>query len=116
VVVNLTPQKKPKKAIRKSSSGIKINEPIPKASPAPTSPLGSGQKNPNPLIKEVFLLCLSFILDQFVICEPLCRVPQDINLDSSTKSAPVGSESPKVTKPPAPNTEDAGKNLGNPQA
>jgi hypothetical protein len=75
-----------------------------------------GKKNPNPLIKEVFLLCLSFILDQFVICEPLCRVPRDINLDSSTKSAPVGSESPKVTKPPAPNTEDAGKNLGNPQA
>jgi hypothetical protein len=44
VAANLTPQKKPKKAIGKSSSGIKINEPIPKASPAPTPPLGSGQK------------------------------------------------------------------------
>jgi hypothetical protein len=33
-------------------------------------------------------------------------VPQDINPDSSTKSAPVGGESPKVTNPLAPNTEE----------
>jgi hypothetical protein len=33
---NLTPQKKTKKAMGKSSSDIKINEPTPKASPAPT--------------------------------------------------------------------------------
>jgi hypothetical protein len=50
-----------------------------------------------------------FILDQFVICEPLCRVPQDINPDSTTKSAPVGVESKKSTKPPTPNTEETAK-------
>jgi hypothetical protein len=32
-------------------------------------------------------------------------VPQDINPDSSAKSAPVGSESPRVDKPPSPPTE-----------
>jgi hypothetical protein len=43
---NLTPQKKPKKVTGKSSSGIKINEPVPKASPAPNPLSGSGQKIP----------------------------------------------------------------------
>jgi hypothetical protein len=38
---NPTPQKKTKKATGKSSSGIKINELAPKASPAPTPPLDS---------------------------------------------------------------------------
>jgi hypothetical protein len=38
---NLTPQKKARKATEKSSSGIKINEPAPKASPALTPPLDS---------------------------------------------------------------------------
>jgi hypothetical protein len=33
-------------------------------------------------------------------------VPQDINPDSSTKSAPVGGESLKVTKPLAPNIKE----------
>jgi hypothetical protein len=32
-------------------------------------------------------------------------VPQDINSDPSTKSAPVGGESPKVDKPLCPQTE-----------
>jgi hypothetical protein len=100
----------------KSSSGIKINEPIPKATPAPTPPSGSKQKNPNLPIKEVFPLCLSFILDQFVICEPLCRVPQDINPNSSTKSAPVGGKSPKVTKPPAPNIEEIAQETRKPSS
>jgi hypothetical protein len=40
-----------------------------------------------------------------VTCEPLCRVPQDINPDSSTKSVPTSGESPKTNKPPTPNTE-----------
>jgi hypothetical protein len=35
---NATPQKKTKKTVGKSSSGIKINEPAPKASPALTPP------------------------------------------------------------------------------
>jgi hypothetical protein len=34
-----------------------------------------------------------------------CRVPQDINLDSSSKSASVSSESPKVNKPLSPYTK-----------
>jgi hypothetical protein len=32
-------------------------------------------------------------------------VPRDINLDSATKSALVGGESPKVDKPPSPQAE-----------
>jgi hypothetical protein len=32
-------------------------------------------------------------------------VPQDINLDPSTKSAPTDSEFPKVDKPPSPQAE-----------
>jgi hypothetical protein len=35
----------------------------------------------------------------------MCRVPQDINPDSSAKSALVDNESPKVDKPPSPQTE-----------
>jgi hypothetical protein len=37
--------------------------------------------------------------------EPLCRVPQDINPDSSTKSVPMSGESLKSNKPPTPKTE-----------
>jgi hypothetical protein len=103
---NPPPQKKTKKAAGKSSSGIKINEPVPKASPTSTPHVGFWAKNPNPLIKEIFPLCLSFILYQFVIREPLCKVPQYINPDSSTKSALVGGESPMVTKPPTLNTKE----------
>jgi hypothetical protein len=46
-----------------------------------------------------------FHSDYFVTCEPLCRVPQDINPDPSAKSAPVGNESPKVDKSPSPQGE-----------
>jgi hypothetical protein len=42
--VNLTPQKKAKKVTGKSTSGIKINEPAPKASPALTPPSGPRKK------------------------------------------------------------------------
>jgi hypothetical protein len=34
-----------------------------------------------------------------MIHEPLCRVPQDINLDPSTKSASVGGKNPNMDKP-----------------
>jgi hypothetical protein len=44
-------------------------------------------------------MILFFILNYFVTCGPLRRALQDINLDSSSKSAPVGGESPKVEKP-----------------
>jgi hypothetical protein len=40
-----------------------------------------------------------FVTDYFVTCESLCRVPEDISPDYKTKSAPIGSESPKVEKP-----------------
>jgi hypothetical protein len=40
-----------------------------------------------------------------VTCEPLCRVPQDMNPDSSMKSVPMSGESPKVDKPPTPDTK-----------
>jgi hypothetical protein len=42
---NPTPQKKAKKTTRRSSSGIKINKPTPKA-PASTPPSGSRQRMP----------------------------------------------------------------------
>jgi hypothetical protein len=42
-------------------------------------------------------------------------VPQDINPDSSTKSAPVGGESLKVTKPLAPNTKEIVQESRKPQ-
>jgi hypothetical protein len=48
--------------------------------------------------------------------EPLCRVPQDIDPDSSTKSAPVGGESIKVTKPRLPTQRRLHKKLGSPRA
>jgi hypothetical protein len=41
VVAYLTPQKKTKTVVGKSSSGIKINEPAPKISPVPTTPSDS---------------------------------------------------------------------------
>jgi hypothetical protein len=40
-----------------------------------------------------------FVTDYIVACEPLCRVPQDIHLDSTTKSVPIGGKSPKEDKP-----------------
>jgi hypothetical protein len=40
-----------------------------------------------------------------LICDPLCRVPQDINLDPSLKSASASDKSPKVDKPPSPQVE-----------
>jgi hypothetical protein len=46
-----------------------------------------------------------FPLGISLIHEPLCRIPQDINLDPSTKCAPTGDESPKVGKPPSPQAE-----------
>jgi hypothetical protein len=46
-----------------------------------------------------------FPLHYILICEPLCRVPRDINLDSSAKSSTVGGESPKVDKPRSPQAE-----------
>jgi hypothetical protein len=45
------------------------------------------------------------ITDYLVNCEPVCRVPQDINLVPSTKGIPVGGESPKLDKPPRPQAE-----------
>jgi hypothetical protein len=46
----------------------------------------------------------------------LCRVPQDINPDSSTNYAPTGGEYPKVNKPPTPNTEEIVQGLRCPRA
>jgi hypothetical protein len=56
VVANPTPLKKARNAAGKSSNGIKINEPAVKASPALTPPLGFSTKDPNLLIKKVYLL------------------------------------------------------------
>jgi hypothetical protein len=104
---NPTPQKKAKKAIGKSSSGIKINEPVPKAS-ASTPPSGPRK---GILIhrsrRYSYLEDIFFITNYLGNHEPLCRVSQDINMVTSTKSLPVGSKSLKVDKPLSPQAEKA---------
>jgi hypothetical protein len=62
------------------------------------SSIGSSVEDPNPTFKKVHSSYVCFLLDYFLICEPLCGVPQDINLDPSARSAPVDAESPKVDK------------------
>jgi hypothetical protein len=98
---NPTPQKKAKKATWRSSSGIKINEPMPKTS-ALTPP--SGPRKGISIHRSRRYSCLIYIYiyiiaDYLVNGEPLCRVPQDINPTPYVKSVPVGSESRKVDKP-----------------
>jgi hypothetical protein len=63
----------------------------------------------------MLIMCM-FPPGLFLIHEPLCIVPQDINLDPSTKSAPVDGESPKVDKPSSPQTERTAPNPRSPQA
>jgi hypothetical protein len=101
---NPTPQKKAKKATGKSSSGIKINEPVPKA-PASTPPSGPRKGIPVHRLRRYTCLEYFFFIDYFVNCEPLCIVPQDMNPVSVEKSVPAGSEPPKVDKPQSPQAE-----------
>jgi hypothetical protein len=102
---NLTPQQKAKKATGRSSSGIKINEPVPKTS-ALTRPSGLQKGIPiDQSIRYSYLEYTLFIADYMVNREPLCRVPWDIDPAPSAKSVSVGSESPKVDEPPSPLTE-----------
>jgi hypothetical protein len=49
----------------------------------------------------IFFLFLNY----FITCGPLCRAPQDINLDSSVMNVPVRGELPKVDKPLSPHAE-----------
>jgi hypothetical protein len=93
---NATPQKKAKKATRRSSSGIRIDEPTPKA-PALTPPSGTiSIHRSKRCVHHEYVSSLTI----FLIHELLCRVPQDIDLDPSGKSALAGGESSKVDKPP----------------
>jgi hypothetical protein len=78
----------------RSTGGIKINKPAPKA-PTLTPPA----------FKKVRSSRVCFLLDYFLILEPLYKVPQDINPDSAVKSASVNGESSKVDKPPIPQAE-----------
>jgi hypothetical protein len=103
--VNPTPRKKAKKATGKSASEIKINEAATKASPALTPPSGPRKNIPIHQSNRYTHSRLPHFLDQFVTCEPLRRVPRDINPDSSTKSVPMNGQSPKADKPPTPNIE-----------
>jgi hypothetical protein len=91
---NPTPKKKAKKAIRRSSSVIKINKPMPKTSAL--TPLLGPRKGI--LIHRLYIYI--YIANYLVNHEPLCRVPQDINPAPSAKGVLVSSESPKVDKPP----------------
>jgi hypothetical protein len=103
--INPTLEKKAKKAMSKPTSGIKINEPAPKASPALTFPSGPQTKIPIHRSNRYTCSRLLFVLNQVVTCEPLHRVPRDINLDPSMQSFPKSGESPKADKPSSPNTE-----------
>jgi hypothetical protein len=66
------------------------------------SSIGSSVEDPDPAFKRVHSSQVYFLLYYFLICEPLYRVPQDINPDPSAKSAPGDGESLKVDKPPSP--------------
>jgi hypothetical protein len=63
------------------------------------SSIGSSVEDPDPAFKRVHSSRVYFLLDYFLICEPLYRVPQDINLDPSAKSALGDGECLKVDNP-----------------
>jgi hypothetical protein len=65
------------------------------------SSIRSSAEDPNPAFKRVHSSRVYFLLDYFLICEPLYRVPQDINPDPSAKSALGDGECLKVDKPPS---------------
>jgi hypothetical protein len=102
--VNLTPQKKARKATEKSSSRITINEPMPKLS---TSTPPSGPQKGIPIHRSRRYTCIEYIYiyiyiyiitDYLVNRGPLCRVSQDIIPAPSAKSVPVGSCKDRWTK------------------
>jgi hypothetical protein len=72
---------------------------VPKTS---TSAPPSGPRKGIPIHRSRRYSCLKyifFITDYLVNCEPLCRIPHDINPAPSAKSVLVSSEFPKVDKP-----------------
>jgi hypothetical protein len=85
----------------RSTGGIKINKPAPKA-PTLTPPSGPRRKIPIQRSKRYAHHEYVSSLTIFLILEPLYKVPQDINPDSAVKSASVNGESSKVDKPPIP--------------
>jgi hypothetical protein len=97
-----TPQKK---AAGKSTSGIRIKEPTPKASSTLTPPSGSQKKILICLSNKYARLWLPAIFEHLLTYASLHRVPWDINPDSSAQDVWASGESPKVDKPPTPNTE-----------
>jgi hypothetical protein len=52
--------------------------------------------------QEGDIISIIFYYQTFINREPPCRLPSDIILDTSTKSAPNGGESPNVDKHPRP--------------
>jgi hypothetical protein len=72
------------------------------------------KENSNSSVEQVHPQRLLPVLDQFVTCEPLCRVPHDINPESPTKSVPTGGESPKVNEPPTPNAKETALEFSKP--
>jgi hypothetical protein len=95
VTVNPKSQRKAKKAMSKLVGWIKINEHAPKVSPTLTPPSGSQKKSWS--IDQIGVwLWLSFILGQFLTCELPCRVPKDINPDTSAQNVPMSGESLKA--------------------
>jgi hypothetical protein len=97
--VNSTFEKKAKKATGKFAGGIRRNESAPKTAPAPSPPLGPRKKILIHGSNRYTYSWLPYFLDQSMTGEPPCRVPKDINPDSSTKSVPMSGESLKADKP-----------------
>jgi hypothetical protein len=95
-----TPQKKAKKSKGRSPGKIKINEPIPTMS-ASTPP--AGIRKGIPIHRSRRYVCLNIpccrVFSTSIILELLCRMPQDINLDSSSKGVPIDSEPARLTSP-----------------
>jgi hypothetical protein len=89
----------------KSTGGIKINEPAPKPSSAPIPPSGPQKKSPICQSNRYVRLHPASILEQFPTYAPLCKVPQEINPDSSTQDFQTSGESPKADKPPTLDTK-----------
>jgi hypothetical protein len=94
---NPTPPKKARKTTGKSTCWIKINEPTPNV-PASTPPLGPRWKIPIQRSKRYAHHEYIPSLIIFLICEPLCRMPQDINLDLRLTASPQRWTCPRVLK------------------
>jgi hypothetical protein len=100
---NLTPQKKPRSARGNPWVELKSTNLCAKHLLRLLHwVLGKGSRSINQKGISVSNIFHYHMFGKFIMHEPLRRMPQDINLNSSAKSVPAGSESPNVDKPQSP--------------